>query len=110
MNAKDWKLVYEDNLVRVQCALQDCSALSFGSIQLLGKEGFEGKEIQFHTPSDHVLGGKRYDLEVQAIFESTGKGGMADEKAVVAMLFNQEAGRTNDFMQNLDLTRIPSVV
>jgi len=55
---------------------------------LLGKEGFEGKEIQFHTPSDHVLGGKRYDLEVQAIFESTGKGGMADEKAVVAMLFN----------------------
>lgn len=55
---------------------------------MLGKEGFEGKEIQFHTPSDHVLGGKRYDLEVQAIFESTGKGGMADEKAVVAMLFN----------------------
>jgi carbonic anhydrase len=110
MDSKQWKLVYDDNLVRVQCALADCSSVSFGSIQLVGKEGFEGKELQFHTPSDHVIGGKRYDLEVQAIYESTGKGGMGDEKAVLSMLFVQEPGRTNDFMQALDLTRIANVV
>jgi hypothetical protein len=32
MNSKEWKLVYEENLVRVECGLADCSGLSFGSI------------------------------------------------------------------------------
>lgn len=66
MKNDNWKLNYDDNLIRIQCSSTPCE--SFGSIQLVGQDTFEGKEILFHTPSDHLIGGKRYDLEIQAIY------------------------------------------
>jgi len=48
-------------------------------------------------------------MEIQAIYESSGdKAG--NEKAIISFLFKVEPGRHNDFLENLDLTRIPNIV
>lgn len=105
MKDENWRLNYEDNLVRIQCFNAPCE--SFGSIQMVGEDTYEGKEIVFHTPSDHLIGGKRYDLEIQAIYQNNDPKG---QRAVVSFLFMTEPGKANEFLNSLDLTRIPNVV
>lgn len=75
----------------------------------MGKEPFEGKEIVFHTPSEHMIK-YRFDMEIQAVYESTGDNLQSNERAILSFLFRIEPGKHNDFLENLDLTRIPNVV
>ena len=54
--------------------------------------------------------GHRYDMEIQAIYESNGDKQASNERAILSFLFKIEPGKHNDFLENLDLTRIPNVV
>jgi len=31
---------------------------------------YESYEIRFHTPSEHILDGKKYEMEMEVMFES----------------------------------------
>lgn len=107
MKADAWKLSYDDNLVRIQP--RDDDSLSFGTLKITGNpETFVGKEIVFHTPADHQIGGKTFVMEMQAIYEPQDK--MSKEKSVVSFLFEKEPGKVSDFINKLDLTRIPNVI
>ena len=90
MKDSEWKLYYDENIIRITEV--GATNPNFGTIQMVGKQTFEGKEIQFHTPSDHVIGGKRFDMEIQAIYQSSNANGN-NEKAVLSFLVNVEPGR-----------------
>jgi carbonic anhydrase len=62
----------------------------------------------FHSGSDHTINGKRYDLEVQVIFEPQNE--RTTNKVALAFLFSKEPGKVNDFINSLDLTRLTNVV
>lgn len=68
MKKEDWKLYYDENLVRISCGSSNtsiCDALHLGTAKInADPETYLAKEILFHSGSDHTINGKRYDLEV----------------------------------------------
>lgn len=111
MKGDAWQLSYDENLVRIQPKGDSdvTKGLSFGTLKITGNpETFMGKEIVFHTPSDHQIAGKSFAMEIQAIYEPQDK--MSKEKSIVSFLFEKEPGKVSDFINKLDLTRIPNVV
>jgi carbonic anhydrase len=106
MKNDNWKLYYDDNLIKVSSS---DDSVDFGTLKINGNpETFLGKELLFHTPSDHEIAGKKFDLEVQAIYEASDKN--SNHKTAVSFLFEKEPGKVSDFINKLDLTRIPNVV
>ncbi len=69
---------------------------------------FSFKEIHFHTGSDHTVGGRRYDMEVQVIgYPETGSA--YTEKMVLSLLGYMSPEATNDFISPLNLMDLPSL-
>lgn len=65
-----------------------------GSYITIGHRKYELMQFHFHTPSEHVLHGKHYDMEVHLVHK-----GAHGELAVVGIFM--EAGRENDFIRTL---------
>lgn len=55
----------------------------------------------FHTPSDHVVMGKRYPMEIQILHKATSEGDIG-KKAIVSVLVEVIPGGKNAFFDNLD--------
>lgn len=60
----------------------------------VGKKRFELLQFEFHSPSEHMVAGKRYDLEMQLLHKAA-DGALA----VVAVLF--EKGKANDALKDV---------
>jgi len=54
--------------VRISCGSdsnEECNTLNLGTVKInADPETYLGKEIVFHSGSDHTINGKRYDLEM----------------------------------------------
>ena len=65
-----------------------------GSSISIGHKKYELIQFHFHTPSEHVIHGKRYDMEAHLVHNSE-----HGELAVIAILM--EKGKENDFLKTL---------
>lgn len=65
-----------------------------GSSIYIGHKKYDLIQFHFHTPSEHVIHGKHYDMEAHLVHK-----GAHGELAVVAVLM--EKGKENDFIKTL---------
>ncbi len=70
---------------------------------------FHGEEIVFHTPSEHTINGKQFDLEVQVIHYGKSKGDIA-KQVVLSFLFYVKPGVFNKFFEKLDYYNLPNEI
>jgi len=70
---------------------------------------FHGEEIVFHTPAEHTIDGKKYDLEVQVIHYGKSKGDIA-KQVVLSFLFYEKPGAFNKFFEKLDYFNLPNEI
>lgn len=68
---------------------------------------FQAQEISFHTPSNHKINGKQYDLEVTIIHNGITKGDIG-RQATLSFLFEKVAGAKNMFFEDIELLNLPN--
>jgi len=59
-------LVYETNMMKLKCAgsKEECAEFTFGSMIDYDMGEYASKEIRFHTPGEHTIDDKKFDLEI----------------------------------------------
>ena len=82
---------------------------SFGKIVTMEGGVYVAKEIVFHTPSEHRIKGKQYDMEMQIIHTGETKGDIA-KHVILSFLFEKNPGNYNKFLDDLDFFNLPSPV
>jgi len=81
----------------------------FGKVVTLDGSVYLAKEIKFHTPSEHTINGKSYDMEMQVIHYGQTKGDIA-KQLVLSFLFEKKPGAYNKFIDDIDFFNLPSPV
>jgi carbonic anhydrase len=94
------KIFLDDGLLKIRHN-------SFGKIVTLDGSIYNAEEIRFHTPSEHKLNGKQYDLEIQIIHTGVTKGDIA-KHVVLSFLFEKKPGVYNKFIDDVDFFNLPS--
>ena len=94
------KLVYEDWALRIKHN-------SFGRLVTLDGAVFSANEIVFHTPSEHTIDGKRFDMEMQIIHQGQTEGDFGRQVSL-SFLFEKRAGAQNKFINDLDFYDLPN--
>jgi len=78
-----------------------------GKIVTLDGSVYIGEEIVFHTPAEHKINGKEFDMEMQVIFYGRSVGDIA-KQVTLSFLFIQKPGVYNKFLEDLDIFNLPS--
>jgi len=73
----------------------------FGRVVTLDGSVYVAEEIVFHTPSEHTINGKTYDLEMQIIHSGQTVGDIA-KHVVLSFLFEKKPGVYNKFIDDVD--------
>ena len=94
------KLVYEDWALRMKHE-------SFGRLVTLDGAIYSANEIIFHTPSDHKIDGKIYDMEMQIIHKGQTEGDIG-KQVILSFLFEKRAGPHNKFIDDIDFFDLPN--
>lgn len=68
---------------------------------------YQAQEIMFHTPANHKIDGKTYDLEVAIIHTGISKGDIA-KQVTLSFLFEAAPGIYNKFFDDLDIFNLPN--
>ena len=79
----------------------------FGKTVTLDGGLYTAEEIVFHTPSEHQIDGKTYDMEMQVIHYGKSKGDIA-KQVILCFLFQSKAGVYNKFIDDLDFFNLPN--
>jgi len=78
-----------------------------GKIVTLDGAVYIAEEIVFHTPSEHTIDGKKYDMEMQVIHYGQTKGDIS-KQVVLSFLFQKKAGVYNKFIDDVDFFSLPN--
>ena len=78
-----------------------------GKIVTLDGSVFTGEEIVFHTPSEHKINGKTFDMEMQLIYYAKSNGDIA-KQVILSFLFVKTPGVYNKFLDDLDFFSLPN--
>lgn len=99
---EDIRVIYETNMMRI-VPKED---INLGT--LTDDEGtqFQVAEIQFHTPAEHMINGRKYDLEVMIIHKCMK--GDYKMKAVLSILYKKKAGGKVRFFEEFDILNLPN--
>ena len=97
------KFIYEINMVRI-VPIND--EVNMGQLTDTDGNLYQVTEIQFHTPADHTLLGKKYDLEVQIVHRCI-KGDFKN-KAVLSILYQKKPGAKVRFFDEVDILNLPN--
>jgi len=79
---------------------------NMGKLVTIDGTTYLAQEIVFHTPSEHTIKGKRFDMEMQVIHNGVTQGDIA-KIAVLSILFKKKAGNYNKFIENVDPFNLP---
>jgi len=60
VSSEDMQFVWKDGMMKI--------IGSFGTINDIDGSEFEAKEIRIHTPAEHTIQGKRFDMELQIVY------------------------------------------
>ncbi len=100
----DIDIAYEENMIRVSKKNSN-----FGKLVTMDGAVYQATEIQIHTPGEHTIDGKKYDMEVQIIHHGITKGDIA-KQAVLAFPFEKTPGVYNKFIDDLYFFDLPNPV
>jgi carbonic anhydrase len=81
----------------------------FGKIVTLDGAVYNAEEIVFHTPAEHLINGRRYEMEMQVIHYGQTKGDIA-KQVVLSFLFEKKPGIYNKFIDDIDFFNLPNPV
>lgn len=80
---------------------------NLGKIVTLDGSVYIGEEIVFHTPAEHKINGKAFDMEMQVIYYGRSKGDIA-KQVVLSFLFEKRPGAYNKFLDDIDFFSLPT--
>lgn len=80
---------------------------NLGKIVTLDGSVYIGEEIVFHTPAEHKINGKVFDMEMQVIYYGRSKGDIA-KQVVLSFLFEKRPGAYNKFLDDIDFFSLPN--
>ena len=80
---------------------------NFGKIVTLDEAVYQAEEIVFHTPSEHTIEGKRFDMEMQILHYGRSKGDIA-KQVVLSFLFKKTVGAFVKFFDVFDWLNLPN--
>ena len=95
---------YDYGLIKIVCE-KDCAG--FGTIVDKDFSEYNAKEIRFHTPAEHRINGRTFDMEVQVICDPISPQDYS-KKLGISFLFVISPGARNKFIDSLDLLNLPS--
>jgi carbonic anhydrase len=98
--AKNINIRYEKNAIRIFHPNMGKTVTVDGAV-------YVAEEIVFHSPSEHTIDGKQFDLEMQVIHYGRSKGDIANQ-VVLSILFKNSPGRYNKFLDKIDFFNLPS--
>ena len=81
----------------------------FGKVVTLDGAVYNAEEIVFHTPAEHTIDGKKFDMEMQVIHYGQTKGDIA-KQVVLCFLFVRKPGIYNKFIDDVDFFNLPNPV
>ena len=80
---------------------------NLGKIVTLDGSVYIGEEIVFHTPAEHKINGKAFDMEMQVIYYGRSKGDIA-KQVVLSFIFEKKPGAYNKFLDDIDYFSLPN--
>jgi carbonic anhydrase len=80
---------------------------NFGKIVTLDGAVYVAEEIIFHTPAEHTINGKRYDMEMQVVHYGQTQGDI-HKQVILSILFEKKAGIYNKFIDDVDFFQLPN--
>lgn len=100
-NHEDVELELSHNKMRI-------AGFDLGKLITLDGTVYRAEEIIFHSPSQHTIGGMRYDLELTILHSGISKGDIS-KQASVSFLFKSTPGAYNMFFESIDYLNLPNV-
>jgi len=79
----------------------------FGTMLSPDGISYSAQELTFHSPSDHTIMGKRFDLELQIVHKAISSGDIT-KKALLVILFEKVPGTRNKFFDVIDYMNLPN--
>lgn len=82
---------------------------NFGKLTTIDGAVYFCEEIIIHTPAEHTIDGKKYDMEIQFVHFGQTKGDIA-KQVVLSFLVEKQAGVYNKFFDDLDFFNLPNPI
>ena len=93
------RIELKENLLRILSP-------DFGRLITVDGAVYSAEEIDIHSPAEHEINGKKYDLEVSILHSGISKGDIANQ-ATLNFLFEKAPGVENPFLEDLDYFDLP---
>lgn len=78
----------------------------FGNVIHADQTIYEANSILFRSPSEHLIDGQRYDLEIQILHKEKSEA-KTQRQLILSFLVKGEAGKYNKFFDSLDFIDLP---
>lgn len=82
-------------------------ANTFGKIVTLDGAGYYCNQIDFHTPSEHKINNKSFDMEMKVICYAKTEGDFG-KMLTLSFMFKKQPGAYNKFLDRLDYLNLPN--
>jgi carbonic anhydrase len=82
---------------------------SFGKLITMDGAKYNAHTIKIHTPGQHKIDHKRFDVEVEIIHQGITKGDIA-KQVILSFMFEKKPGYTAKFIDDIDVFNLPSVL
>jgi len=110
LQTSDLAFFYEDNMLKLKCGLDspsECEKVIFAKLIDLDFTEYSAREIRFHTPAEHTLDGRDFDMEIQVVFTAYTEGDIK-KKAVLSFWVEMVPGSRNQFLDLIDPLMLPN--
>lgn len=99
----------DNNVIRYEKEALRIKHPNFGKIVTLDGAVYYAQEIVFHTPSEHTINGKQFDMEMQVIHYGKSVGDTL-KSVILSFLFKAKPGSFNKFIDKLDFFDLPNPI
>jgi len=82
---------------------------NFGRVVTMDGAVYQAYEIRIHTPAEHRINYKKYDMEIQVIHRGITVGDIA-KQVVLSFVFEKKAGSQNKLLDDIDFFNLPSAL
>lgn len=82
-------------------------AENMGNVITLDGVVYQAQKIVFHSPAEHTIAGRKFDMEMQIIHYGQTSGDIA-KQLVLTFLFEKKPGVYNKFLDDLDFFELPT--
>ena len=80
---------------------------NLGTVVTLDGVVYNAEEVRFHTPSEHTIDGKHFDMEIEVIHYGQTKGDLS-KQLIFNILVEKYPGVYNKFIDDLDMFNLPN--